>query len=305
MLRVDGVTKRYADVVALTDLNLSVERGEIVALLGANGAGKTTMLSLVAGLRRPDAGRVAIGDDGGNPRSPTVRQHIGFAPQELGVYPRISASDNLRLFAEMAGLRGAAATQRIEETAGDLGITELLGRRAGDLSGGERRRVHVAMALVHRPALVLLDEPTAGVDVAARSGLVELVRRIAERGTAVVYSTHYLAEAEAFGGRVAVLHRGRKVADATVPTLVDGLPGRVELTFDGPVPQDAFGTATQPSIEGSVATFVTADPERRAAAILTGGAAHLERLRSIRVCPAGLEDAYIAITGEALAEDGF
>ncbi len=299
MLRVEGVTKRYGEVVALTDLNLEVSGGEVLALLGANGAGKSTLLSLIAGLRRADTGRVVIGGDG-NPRSPAVRRHIGFAPQELGVYPRISVAANLRLFAEMAGLRDPVAAKRIEETADDLGISEILGRRAGDLSGGERRRVHVAMALVHRPALVMLDEPSAGVDVAARAGLVELVRRIAERGAAVVYSTHYLAEAEAFGGRVAVLHRGRKMADATVAALVDGLPGRVELTFEGSVPEVAFHTTPPPQVHGSVLTFIASDPERQAAAILAEGAAFLHRMRSIRVCPAGLEDAYRTIIGDVL-----
>lgn len=294
------MTKRYADVVALNDVSLSVERGEIVALLGANGAGKSTLLSLVAGLRRPDDGRVNVGG-GGDPRSPAVRRQIGFAPQELGVYPRINVEQNLRLFTEMAGLRGASAAQRIDEAANDLGLSDLMARQAGELSGGERRRVHVAMALVHHPALVLLDEPTAGVDVSARADFVDLVRRIAERGAAVVYSTHYLAEAEAFGGRVAVLHRGRKVADATVGALIDGLPGRVELTFDGPAPDAAILSTLKPEVDGSIVTFITPDPERHAASILADGASYLHRVRSIRVAPASLEDAYKAITGEALA----
>jgi ABC-2 type transport system ATP-binding protein len=302
VLVVDSVTKRYGDNTALSQVDLSVSEGEIVALLGANGAGKTTLLSLVAGLRRPDAGAVRIGADGGNPRTPSVRRQIGFAPQELGVYPRLSVDANLRLFAEMAGLRGDAATARIEETADDLGITDLLGARGGDLSGGQRRRVHVAMALVHHPSLVVLDEPTAGVDVAARNSLVELVQRVAARGAAVVYSTHYLAEAEAFGGRVAVLHRGRKVADGTVRDLVAGLPGSVELTFDGPVPELGFRSVAEPTVHGSIATFLCADPEREAAAILADAAAYLRTLRSIRVRPAGLEDAYRSITGEALLE---
>ena len=300
MLVVENVTKRYRDVVALDGVDLHVAAGEIVALLGANGAGKTTLLSLVAGLRRADSGRVTIGPEMGDPRSPLVRQQIGFAPQELGIYPTISVAANLRLFVEMAGLRGTEATQRVEETADDFGVTRLLGRNAGDLSGGERRRVHVAMALVHRPPLVLLDEPTAGVDVAARAQLVELVRRVAARGVAVVYSTHYLAEAETFGGRVAVLHRGHKVADATVSELIAGLPGRVELTFDGAAPELGVVGVAPPQIDGAVATFFGSDPERQAAAILAESAPYLHRLRSVRVLPASLEDAYLTLTGETL-----
>ncbi len=302
VLAVNGVTKRYGDHVALSDVDLSVSAGEILALLGANGAGKSTLLSLVGGLRRPDAGTVAIGPDGGNPRTPAVRKQIGFAPQELGIYPRLSVADNVKVFAEMAGLRGKACAQRIEETAAGLGITELLGQRAGELSGGERRRVHVAMALVHRPALVILDEPTAGVDVAARDGLVDLVRALAADGAAVVYSTHYLAEAEAFGGRVAVLHRGRKVADNRVPQLIEGLPGYVELTFDGPVPELGLRSVEPPRVDGSVARFISSDPEHDAAAILAEAGPYLRSIRSISVHSAGLDDAYRAITGEAMAE---
>ncbi len=300
MLEVDSVTKRYGDVIALNGVSLSVAAGEVVALLGANGAGKTTLLALVAGLRRVDDGRITVA--GGDPRRGDTRRALGFAPQELSVYPTISVAANILFFAEMSSLRGAAARARVEATAHALGIHHLLTRRAGDLSGGERRRVHVAMALVHEPTVVVLDEPTAGVDLAARADLIRLVGDVAERGAAVVFSTHYLAEAEALDGRVTVLHRGIKVADSTVNALTRDLPGRIELEFDAPPPAIPLPPGLDVSTEGNVLTVRTTEPDRQAAAVLAAATAHMAGLRSVQVRPARLEDAYLLLTGETLAE---
>jgi len=300
VLDVDNVTKRYGDIVALDGVSLSVASGEVVSLLGANGAGKTSLLALVAGLRRPDDGRIEVA--GGDPRRAETRRGLGFAPQELGVYPLISVASNIRLFAEISGLRGEAAQGRVEAAAHALGLDRMMDRRAGELSGGERRRVHVAMALVHDPKLVVLDEPTAGVDLAARADLIRLVGDLAARGAAVIFSTHYLAEAEAVHGRVAILHRGAKVADSTVRSLTRDLPGRIELEFAGDAPTLNLPAGIDVVAEGSVLTVRTTEPERQAAMVLSAASEHMVRLRSVQVRAASLEDAYLAATHEALAE---
>src|SRR5207244_2962683 len=174
MLDVQGLSKAYGSRQALDAVNLEVAAGEITALLGRNGAGKTTLVSIVAGLRSADSGRVVIGgiDAVAEPRR--ARANLGLAPQDTGVYPTLSCHDNLRLFAGLAGLGRREAGAAIDELAGSLGLTELLDRRAKELSGGERRRLHTAIALVGHPALVLLDEPTVGADVQTRSQLLRV-----------------------------------------------------------------------------------------------------------------------------------
>jgi len=189
-LLIDDLHKSYGATVALAGVDLRVEPGTILGLLGPNGAGKTSLVSIVAGLRRPDRGRVEVcGIDA--VRSPRqVRAQLGIAPQDTGVYLTLPVRDNLRFFAGLAGMRRAEAAARIDEVAAALGLESLLDRRASQLSGGERRRVHTAIALLHRPALVLLDEPTTGADVRTRAQILELVAELARAGSAVVYSTH-------------------------------------------------------------------------------------------------------------------
>src|ERR1035437_1143133 len=180
-----GVTKRYGDNVALNDVDLDIRPGEILGLLGPDGAGKTTLVSIAAGLLRADAGTVKVcGID--VRRDPVgARRRLGLAPQELGVYPLLSVRENLVFFGEMAGLRSHQLRRRIEEVADDLDLGTFIDRKAQFLSGGEKRRLHTAMALIPRPALLLLDEPTTGVDVATRAHLIQVVRKLAAEGAAV------------------------------------------------------------------------------------------------------------------------
>ena len=219
-LVVEDVHKRYDGRVALAGVDLEIAAGEVVALLGPNGAGKTTLVSIVAGLRRADAGRVAVAGHDVARTPQHARAQLGLAPQELGVYPTISVRDNLRFHGELAGLRRGELTRRVADVAQALALDALLGRAARTLSGGERRRLHTAMSVMGRPALLLLDEPTAGADVGMRAQLLALVRRLAGDGVAVCYSTHYLPEVEQLGATVAILDAGRIAARGSLDALL-------------------------------------------------------------------------------------
>jgi ABC-2 type transport system ATP-binding protein len=223
MLIAEGIAKRYGAVRALDGFDLTVEPGEIVGLIGHNGAGKTTFVEVVTGLVRPDAGRV------------TVDGALGVAPQEPALYPSATVRENLRLFGALAGLRGAALRRAITGVADELMLNGgVLDRPTGLLSGGQRRRTQAAVALIADPPLLLLDEPTAGADPETRTALLDAVRRRAAAGTAVLYTTHYLPELTDLGATLAVARSGRVVARGTQAALTEGLPGELRLRFADP-----------------------------------------------------------------------
>jgi ABC-2 type transport system ATP-binding protein len=230
-----------------------------------------------------------------------VRSQLGLAPQETGVYPSLTARDNLRFFADLAGLRGRDRKEAITSVADALQLTDLLDRPALHLSGGERRRLHTALALVHRPQLVMLDEPTTGADVRTRAQLLKLVGELAAAGSAVVYSTHYLGEVEQLDASVVVIDNGHVIARGGVTELVATHAANVvEMTFAGPAPV-IVPVASDDRIErdGSVVRVHTRHPETVPALIeqLGPGAT---RLRGLDVRRPSLEAAFLELTGRRL-----
>ena len=211
LLRVTKLRKCYGPVAAVSDIELDVAAGETLALLGPNGAGKTTLMQLMVGVMRPDAGSVSLVGLG-DPSQPDVRRAIGFAPQELAVYPQLSARENLRFFARLYGVTRAELNARVQF---GLEFSDLVARadqRAGTFSGGMQRRLNLACAVVHRPRLLLLDEPTVGVDPHSRNHLLESVTALRGSGVALIYSTHLMDEADRLCDRVAVMDHGRLLA---------------------------------------------------------------------------------------------
>ncbi|MEV6153277.1 ABC transporter ATP-binding protein [Nonomuraea sp. NPDC052129] len=228
MLEAIDLVKCYGPVRALDEFSLSVAAGEIVGLVGHNGAGKTTFVEIVSYLTRPDGGHVTI--DGKPPSA--VKGQVGVAPQHIALYPSVSVREHLELFGKLAGLRGQALTTAIDDIVVALRLTDFIDRHAAVLSGGQQRRTQAATALIHRPALLLLDEPTAGADLETRQAMLDVVKQRAGEGAAVVYTTHYLPELTELQATIAVVRDGRVIARGTHEELVDGLPGEVQLTFD-------------------------------------------------------------------------
>lgn len=296
MLEVCELHKSYGQVPALRGIDLSIEAGEILALLGHNGAGKTTFVSIVAGLRRPDTGRVRVNDIDVLERPYDARLHIGLAPQDIGIYPVVTVRENLVLFGELSGLTGRRLNERIEEVAGALDLGDLLGRFASTLSGGEKRRLHTAIALLDRPPLLLLDEPTTGADVQTRLNLLDAVRGLANDGSAICYCTHYLAEVEALGASVAILERGKLIARGRVAELVAARgTSAIEMTFEGPAPPLEIDAATRPS--ESVLRISTDEPAAMMVSAITALGTEASRLRSIDIVQPSLESVYLELTG--------
>ena len=219
MLRLDNVCKRYGTTLAVDGLSLAVRPGEILGLLGPNGAGKSTIVNLAVGVLAPDGGHVAI-DGAGDPRRPAARARLGVAPQGLALYDLLSGIENLRFFGEVYGLGGAALADRVRWSLDFVGLTERAGSRVQTYSGGMKRRLNLAAALVHDPALVLLDEPTVGVDPQSRHQIFENILALKRLGRTVIYTTHYMEEAARLCDRVAIIDHGRLLALGRVPELL-------------------------------------------------------------------------------------
>ena len=295
MLSVCGVTKRFGRIRALSAVDLRVEPGEIVGLIGPNGAGKSTFVYLAAGLLAADEGSIRI--DGVDPRADARRARalLGVAPQSLGVYPNVSTRANLEFFAAIHRVPARRRRQRVDEVAEAFGLVELLARPVAELSGGQQRRLHTAAALLHRPQLVLLDEPTVGVDVERRTKLLELVRNLAtEDGVAVVYTTHYLEELERLNARVSFLVDGRIALSGSIRDLIDrSASSEVDLVFDGPIDPTSTGgrlvdgCSDRLRLRGPEPGVLIADALER----LGPGV----RLRDVRVATRGLEDVYLEL----------
>jgi ABC-2 type transport system ATP-binding protein len=296
VLEVQGVRKSYGATLALDGVDLAVDAGVVLGLLGPNGAGKTSLVSIIAGLRRPDSGSVRVGGVDVVRSPQRAQQLIGLAPQETGVYLPLTVRDNLRFFAGLAGLRGRELRARIDDVGGALGLDELFDRRASELSGGERRRLHTAIALVHRPLLVLLDEPTTGADVRTRTEILRMVQSLADNGSAVVYSTHYLQEIEELDADVAVIDRARIVARGALTELIQRHgASALELTFEADVP--AAVRVDGALVDGSTVRIPTDDPARTAGELLSRLGSDATGLRAIEVVRPSLETVFLTVTG--------
>lgn len=222
-IRIEGVTKRFGSVQALAGIDLEIPQGEFFGLLGPNGAGKTTLISALAGLVRPDAGRLAVMGHDVVLEYRAARRQLGVVPQELVFDPFFSVRESLEIQSGYFGIRDNAAW--IDEILENLDLISKADTNMRQLSGGMKRRVLVAQALVHRPPVIVLDEPTAGVDVELRQALWSFIRRLNRDGHTIVLTTHYLEEAESLCGRIAMLKQGRIVALDTTANLLRRFSG--------------------------------------------------------------------------------
>ena len=224
MLTIENVTKRFGEIVALDRVSLSLARGEFFGLLGPNGAGKTTLMSLVAGLRAPDSGSISINGQRVGPNAMAPRHELGFVPQAIALYEELSAEENLRLFGKLYGLAGQELRARVDH---GLHAAQLFERRQDKVqtySGGMKRRINVVASILHRPALLLCDEPTVGVDPQSRNAIFEFLQRLNADGMTIVYSTHYMEEATRLCSRIGIIDHGRLLALGTLDELLTHLP---------------------------------------------------------------------------------
>jgi ABC-2 type transport system ATP-binding protein len=289
---VEDVRKAYGDLKAVDGVSLSVAEGEFFGILGPNGAGKTTTLEIIEGLREPDGGTVRLLGESPWPRNTALLPRIGVQLQASAFFEKLTAREQLQTFASLYGVSAARADEMLEL----VGLTDKADTREDKLSGGQRQRLSIACALVHDPDVLFLDEPTAALDPQARRNLWDVLRAIQERGKTILYTTHYLDEAEILCDRVAIMDRGRILAMAPPATLVRGLdaPTRVILERGSLTSADAGALPGADDVSEDELSLTIST--RRPAEVLSA-LADRRALAGLQVRTATLEDVFLDLTG--------
>ena len=301
--------KSYGDVHAVRGVELEIVRGEIFGLLGPNGAGKTTLIAMLTGLLAPDRGEVLLDGRPLTPDAHDLKARIGLVPQELALYPTLSAWDNLLFFGRIYGLRGKHLRQRVEAVLEMVGLTERARDPIETYSGGMKRRINIAAGLLHEPEVLFLDEPTVGVDPQSRHAIFEAVEALNAAGMTVLYTTHYMEEAQRLCHRVAIVDAGRVIALDTPEALVQRLgSGIIRLGLhDGDLPVVAEGASRLPVVravsrrDGEL--FVEAEHPQQALIALLELVNRLgPRVTSLQVLEPNLETVFLQLTGKSLRD---
>ena len=220
VLEARGLSKSFGDLTAVHDVSFVIEVGETYGLLGPNGAGKTTSISMVSGLLERDAGRVLVNGEEMTTTSLKPKADVGLVPQDLAIYPDLTARENLQFFGRLYGMGGPDLKTRTDEVLEVIGLTDRADDRASEFSGGMKRRLNIGIGLFHRPRLLILDEPTVGVDPQSRNAILESVEHLSDEGLAVLYTTHYMEKAERLCDRVGIIDQGEIKAEGTRRELV-------------------------------------------------------------------------------------
>ena len=306
-LRVVSLVKRFGQTTAVDDISLEVGVGECVGLLGPNGAGKSTLIRSIVGRNLPNAGSVQI--FGLAAGSTGARMALGWVPQELALYPRITARENLACFGRYYGLSGAELAEAAAWCLKWAALEDKSSELCKNLSGGMKRRLNMAAGLIHRPRIVLMDEPTVGVDPQSRNRIFEMIESLRAEGTAIVYTTHYMEEAETLCHRLAIVDRGKIIAAGTLAELRALLAERDLLRLSGIFHPDAARAALQPIdhseiLQADEHLLIVALPEasRRLPAIFSALAAAGAEVRGTTLTQPSLESLFIKLTGKELRE---
>ena len=309
MIEVEQLRKAFGDLVAVDGVSFTARSGEIFGLLGPNGAGKTTTISCISGLLTPTAGRVRVMGHDVVREGTAARQAVGVVPQEIALYEDLSARENLQYWGGAQGLRNPALRARIQEALELTGLQDRAREPVKRFSGGMKRRLNFACGIIHQPRVLLLDEPTLGVDPQSRMRLLDLVRTEAREGRCVLYTTHYMEEAETLCDRLAVIDHGRIIAQGTLGELRAMLGERDILRLSGTFQPETARTAFE-RLDGievvqadeNLLIILLADASRRLPAIFSALASSGAEVRGTTLTQPSLESLFIKLTGKELRE---
>ncbi|HLY50178.1 MAG TPA: ABC transporter ATP-binding protein [Solirubrobacteraceae bacterium] len=304
-----GLRKSFGELEAVRGVSFHIAEGETYGLLGPNGAGKTTTISMACGLLEPDGGEVRVAGKRLTPRSVDEKAAIGYVPQELAIYPDLSARENLRFFARLYGLDSATANARVDEVLHVIGLADRAREQTKNFSGGMQRRLNIGIGLLHRPRLLILDEPTVGVDPQSRNAILESVERLSAEGMAVLYTTHYMEEAQRLCDRIGIVDLGEMKAEGTRAELVAlvGEHDRVSLQGTGDLETAAKAILGQAhvraaSVQDGGIELIVDHAGRVLPELLRLSADSGVAVSSVEVTEPDLEAVFLHLTGRALRE---
>jgi ABC-2 type transport system ATP-binding protein len=309
VLEATGLRKSFGDLVAVNGVDVRIAPGETYGLLGPNGAGKTTTISMIAGLLERDAGLVTVDGQELTTRSVRAKAAIGLVPQELAIYPDLTGRENLEFFGRLYGLTGDTLSTRVAEVLDVIGLTDRAGDPVKEFSGGMQRRLNIGIGLLHRPTLLILDEPTVGVDPQSRNAILESVEQLAGAGMAVLYTTHYMEEAERLCDRVGIIDQGEIKAEGTRRELVArvGQRDHISMAATGDLERAAAVAQRLDGVESASATdgrveVVAEDASVVLPSLLSEVTATGVQVRAVDVTEPNLEAVFLHLTGKALRE---
>jgi len=309
VLSAHDLRKRYGSVEAVRGVSFEIHEGETYGLLGPNGAGKTTTISMVCGLLTRDGGEVLLDGTPIDVGAVAAKAGIGYVPQDLAIYPDLSARENLQFFGRLYGLGGSALKARADEVLELIGLTDRAKDRTATFSGGMQRRLNIGIGLLHRPRLLLLDEPTVGVDPQSRNAILESIATLGRAGMAILYTTHYMEEAERLCDRVGIIDAGEIRAEGTRRELVALMGGndQVRLAVIGDVEAAVAAVAAVDGVSGAdakdgVLEIVVADAHRVLPRLLDAVAAAGATVRGVELESPDLEAVFLHLTGRALRD---
>jgi ABC-2 type transport system ATP-binding protein len=309
VLTCSDLAKRYGDRVAVDGVGFHIAAGETYGLLGPNGAGKTTTISMICGLLERDRGDVTVDGRSLDTRSVDAKSVIGYVPQDLAIYPDLTARENLRFFGRLYDLSGSELNERVQESLEVVDLADRADERTDRYSGGMKRRLNIALGLLNRPRLLVLDEPTVGVDPQSRNAILSGVEGFGDQGMAVLYTTHYMEEAERLCDRVGIIDEGKLQAEGTRRelTALVGERDRVSLTATGDLAAAARAAADLPVVDEASARdqgldLIVRDAGGALPAILSAVADAGAEVTGVEVSEPNLEAVFLHLTGKALRD---
>ncbi|HEX3601268.1 MAG TPA: ABC transporter ATP-binding protein [Lacipirellulaceae bacterium] len=296
MIDVHDLRKSFGATVAVAGVSFEVRAGETFGLLGPNGAGKSTTIAMLTGALAPDAGSIRLAGLGA-PNEARTRMRIGVAPQSLSLYEELTTAENLKFFGRLYDLTGAALAERVDWALEFAGLTDRRKDRVKTFSGGMKRRLNLAVALVHNPQVIFLDEPTAGVDPQSRNHIFERIERLRGEGRTVVYTTHYMEEAQRLCERVAIMDHGKILDLDTIPALLSRYGGRSVVKGELVRPP-VNGVKLPAALDGLALRFESEQPLQEIARLSSEGVA----FRTLEVAQPDLETVFLSLTGRSLRD---